>query len=74
MKYSKDVKELITERISVMPNNFKLSIGNYGTFSKEQLLRSIQDEDKVGQEVIRMQLNFINALTSGKFTDALNNE
>ncbi|MFA5797606.1 MAG: hypothetical protein WC916_06265 [Candidatus Woesearchaeota archaeon] len=74
MKYSKDVKELITERISVMPSNFKLSIGNYGTFSKEQLLQSIQDEDKVGLEVIRMQLNFINALTSGRFTDALNNE
>jgi hypothetical protein len=72
--YSKNIKNLIKERISVMPNNIKLSIGNYGTFDKETLISSIEKEDEVGTEVIKMQLNFIKALTSGKFIEALNNE
>jgi len=74
MTYTQDIKELVKERISVMPTNFKLSIGNYGSFSKEEILKSVQQEDVVGKEVIKMQLNFIKALTSGKFTKAMTNE
>ena len=72
MKYSEDIKELIKERISVMPENLRLSVGNYGTFNKEQILNSIEKGDKVGEAVIEMQLNFIRALTSGKLTNVLN--
>lgn len=73
-KYSKNIKNLVKERISVMPNNIKLSIGNYGTFDKKTLIESIDKENEVGNEIIEMQLNFIKALTSGKFIEALNNE
>ena len=73
-KLEKCIKELVKERISVMPINLKLSIGNYGSFNKTELLESVQREDAVGQEVIKMQLNFIRALTSGRFTEAMTNE
>jgi len=74
MTYSKDVKQLVKERISIMPSNIKLSIGNYGTFSKEEMLASVDKEDAVGKEVVRMQMDFIKALTSGKLIETLNNE
>jgi len=72
MTYSKDIKQLVKARISVMPSNLKLSVGNHGTFSKEELIDCVEKENMVGKEVIRMQMDFIKALTSGRLMDTLN--
>ena len=69
---TEDLKELILERLDVMPPNFKLRIGNEGTFTKDQLKASVQQGDSVGNSVIQMELNFIQSLTSGEFISTLN--
>jgi hypothetical protein len=65
------LKELVLARIDIMPPNFKLSIGDKGTFNKEELIEHVKKLDPTGIQVIKMQLNFIKALTSGKLTQAL---
>jgi len=72
LEISEDMIELILERLDVMPSNFKLSIGNDGTFTKEQLKESVKRGDKTGESVIQMELNFIKALTSGELIKTLN--
>jgi hypothetical protein len=66
-----ELKELVLARIEVMPKNFKLSIGNKGTFTKSELITHIKDGDEIGMQVIKMQVSFIKALVSGKLTEAL---
>ena len=65
------LKELVLARLDVMPQNFKLSIGNEGTFNKQQLMESVKNGDSIGKQVIDMQINFIKALTSGEVTKVL---
>lgn len=69
---NEEIKELVLARINVMPPNYKLSIGNKGTFTKDQLIEHVKNGDKIGNQIINMQMNFIKALTSGKLIDVLN--
>ena len=69
-----ELKKLVLARIDIMPPNFKLSIGNKGTFNKEQLIEHINRGDETGSCIIDMQVRFIKALTSGRFIEALNKQ
>jgi len=71
-KISEDLKELVIARLEVMPPTYKLSIGNKGTFTTTQLIERVKKGDQIGNEIIRMQLNFIKALTTGKLIETLN--
>ncbi len=71
-KISEDVKELVIARLGIMPSTYKLSIGSEGTFTRNQLIEHVRAEDSVGNQIARMQLNFIKALTTGKFIETLN--
>jgi len=71
-KTSEDVKELVIQRLGVMPSNYKLSIGSKGTFTKNQLINHVIADDKIGNQVVKMQMNFIKALTTGKLIETLN--
>lgn len=69
-----ELKKLVLARIDIMPPNFKLSIGNKGTFNKEQLIEHINEGDETGSCIIDMQVRFIKALTNGRFIEALNKQ
>jgi hypothetical protein len=71
-KINEDVKELVIARLGIMPSTYKLSMGADGTFTKNQLIEHVMAEDKIGNQIARMQLNFIKALTTGKFIQTLN--
>jgi len=71
-KISEDLKELVIARLEVMPPTYKLSIGNEGTFTTTQLIERVKKGDEIGNEIVRMQLNFIKALTTGKLIETLN--
>ena len=71
-KISEDVKELVIARLGIMPQSYKLSIGSEGTFTRNELIEHVMAEDKIGNEIARMQLNFIKALTTGKLIETLN--
>ncbi|PIN91114.1 hypothetical protein COU57_01885 [Candidatus Pacearchaeota archaeon CG10_big_fil_rev_8_21_14_0_10_32_14] len=72
MAKEKEVKELVLARISVMPPNYKLSVGNKGTFTKEEIINHIKERDEIGNQIIGIEMNFIKALTSGKLLETLN--
>ena len=50
-----ELKKLVLARIDIMPPNFKLSIGNKGTFNKEQLIEHINGGDESCLCIIDMQ-------------------
>lgn len=71
-KLGKEVKELVLWRLNThVPKHFKLSVGGKGTFSKEELKEHIEKEDEIGLAFVNIQMNFIKALTSGKFSKML---
>lgn len=67
-----EIKKLVLWRIEIsVPKHFKLSIGDKGTFDKEELIKHVQQEDDIGKEIIKMQLQFIKDLSSGKISRVL---
>ncbi len=71
-KITPELQKLILARMEIMPPNFKLSIGDKGTFNKSQLMEHIQKGDDIGLQIIDMQMSFIRALTSGKLIETIN--
>ena len=66
-----EIKQLVLWRLETsVPSHFKLSVGGEGSFSKEELRVHVEQEDETGLAFVEMQLNFIKALASGKFTEA----
>ncbi|MBI3032138.1 hypothetical protein HYY69_01580 [Candidatus Woesearchaeota archaeon] len=70
-KISSELKKIVLWRLDTIPPNFKLSIGNEGTFTKEELRQHVEKEDQIGVTFAKMQLNFMKALASGEFSKTL---
>ena len=66
-KISDEIKKLVILRLKTMPEHFRISIGDYGTFSKQELIEHVSQGDKVGKEIIGMQLEFLRSFKTGKF-------
>mgnify|MGYP000005724600 CR=1 FL=1 len=62
---SEDIKKLVITRLQSMPPNLKLSVGRYGTFTKEELIERVQKEDEVGKLIIEMQLKYLRSFKKG---------
>ena len=80
MKEKKDDKENITEAMKKLaiarieaqvPSNLRLSIGSYGSMSKEEMIEHIKKGDEIGRIIIESQLRFLRAQASGHITKEL---
>ncbi len=65
MVYDESVKELVKLRLmSNTPSNVKISIGDFGEFSKDELIEQVEKGTPVGNAAIRMELTFIKKMAS----------
>ena len=53
------LKNLVKERLASMPPDVSFSIGDFGDFTRDQLIDEVDKYSDVGKETINMQLNFI---------------
>ncbi|MFA4887308.1 MAG: hypothetical protein WC595_03790 [Candidatus Nanoarchaeia archaeon] len=53
------LKQLVKERLAAMPPNVSFSIGDYGDFSRDELIKEVEKETEVGKAMIDMQVHFI---------------
>ncbi len=59
---AKDVnylKRLVKERLAALPPSVSFSIGEFGDFTRDELIKEVDDYSPVGKAAIEMQLNFI---------------
>ena len=57
-----ELKRLVKIRLETIPSNIKLSIGNYGVFDKETLLKEVENESEVGKFFVHAQLQYLRSL------------
>jgi len=51
--------KLAEVRIEAMPANLKLSLGNYGSLSKTDLLQHLAKRDDIGKIIVESQLEYL---------------
>lgn len=71
-KISKELKEIVLWKLdtTILPN-YKLSVGNKGQFTRDELKKHVQKEDEIGVMFANMELQFMKALAKGEVTKAL---
>jgi len=52
-------KNLVKKRLAAMPPDVSFSIGEFGDFTRDQLIDEVDKYSEVGRETIEMQLDFI---------------
>jgi len=72
IKLTESMKELIIARLDIMPSSYRLSLGSQGTFTKDELIKHVNEGDSVGNQIAQIQCNFIKALTTGKLIETIN--
>jgi len=60
-----EVRELVLARLSVLSPDTAMSIGNEGTFTRDDLIRHVKDGDPVGATIERMELEWLRAMKEG---------
>ena len=62
---TEEIKELVIARLDAIPSNKKISIGNYGEFTKEELIDGVRSGSEVGKKIIEVELEFLRAFKQG---------
>ncbi len=65
MSLSEEMKELVIARLDTLPSGKKISIGNYGEFTKDEIIQHIRKGDSVGNKMIEIEMEFIRAIKEG---------
>lgn len=66
---SREIRRLVVERLKTLPSGKEVSIGNQGSFTKEELIKRVKAEDSIGTKIIAVELEFLRALKKGEFFD-----
>jgi len=64
-KLDEDIKQLVIERLRKIPSGKKISIGGEGNFTAQELIDRIEKNDKIGQKIVKIQMNFLQSLKEG---------
>lgn len=62
MTFDKDVKELVILRLRSVPSDIIISVGNFGEFTGEQLIKEVGKGSEIGNAIIRKHLLFIRTM------------
>lgn len=53
------IKKLVKERLHAMPPDVSFSVGNFGDYTRNQLIEEVDKGSDIGKAAIEMQLTFI---------------
>jgi hypothetical protein len=59
MKDNEYFRELAKERLRSIPPDVSFSIGEFGDFTRDELIREVDLDSEVGREAVHMQIEFI---------------
>lgn len=55
-------KQLVVARLEALPPNVGISVGSDDSFTRQELLQHVEDEDNIGKKYIESDLEFLRAL------------
>jgi len=61
-----DLKNMVIGRLSTIPEGMEISVGSFGSFKKDDLIKNVKDETEVGKKMVDIELTYMKDLISGK--------
>lgn len=59
---SDEIKQLVIARLEVLPEDTGISIGSEGEFTKDELIKRVQQGDDIGQKIVEVEMNYLQGL------------
>lgn len=59
---NEEIKQLVIARLEVLPEDTGISIGSEGEFTKEELIKRVEQGDEIGQKIIEVELDYLKSL------------
>ncbi len=66
---NQDVINLVVARLESIPPNVSISVGGEGSFTIDEMIESVKENDQVGQTIVKMQLDYIRSLKDLSFDE-----
>ena len=60
-----DIAELVIARLQTLPLDREISIGSEGSFTRDEVIKHIEEGDDIGKKMIEIELNYLRALKEG---------
>jgi len=61
-----DLKNMVIGRLLSIPESMEISVGSFGSFKKDDLIRNIKEETEIGKKMVDIELTYLKDLISGK--------
>lgn len=65
MENEQEIKAIVVARLQTLPDGKEISIGEKGDFTKEDLIKHVENGDEIGKKMIEIEMNFLRALKDG---------
>ena len=62
---TEEIKKLVIARLEILPESKKISIGNFGEFSRNELIDNVNKNTEIGNKIIEIELEFLRAMKKG---------
>lgn len=59
------IKELVSARLETMSPDLNIAVGDVGEFTRDELLKHVEQEDEIGRLFIEIDIEFLRALKEG---------
>jgi hypothetical protein len=63
-----EIRNLVIARLSVLSSDTMKSIGDEGTFSRDELIEHVKKGDKIGRTIEEMEMEWLRAMKTGELT------
>lgn len=63
--FERQLRDLVVARLSAIPRNLQMAIGS-NLYTVEELVKSVQNDDKIGKQMVAMQIQYLKDLASGE--------
>ena len=57
-----EFKEIVIRRLESMPSTIRVSMGSIGTFSKEELIQNVREDNDLGKFIVEMQIKYLRSV------------
>ena len=57
--YDESIKDIVKKRLMAMPHDITFSVGDFGEYTRDQLIDEVEKETDVGEMMVEMQVEFI---------------
>ncbi|MBQ3440947.1 hypothetical protein IJG27_01380 [Candidatus Saccharibacteria bacterium] len=68
-----DFQKLVYVRWQALPDDYAISVGGYGTITKNEALKHVANNDEIGKILIAVDRNYFEKLKSGAIYESFDN-